>query len=603
MRSIRVATTVALVAVVAGLAASPLAASAQAGVPVALADAGEAVAFGRDDDGQIDVPSLPEGMSYTAAAGGWAHTVLLRSDGKAIAFGSGDWGQSAVPSLPGGMSYTAVAAGSSHTLLLRSDGQVIAIGMDATADGFLEIPPLAGGVTYTGVAAGAFHSVLLRSDGQAIAFGWADGGRTDVPELPDGLSYTAVAAAWNTTVLLRSDGEAFVRGWEGAEAAVPPLPEGRSYTDVAAGNLHAVLLRSDGEVFVVGVAGPTQDQVPELPDGVTYTEVASWGQHVLLLRSDGRAVAFGLGDDGQIDVPELPEGMRYSAAGGGWAHSVLIRTAALPATHTVTFDTDGGTSIAPVDVEDGATITAPAAPTRAGYTFGGWRTGSVEGDEWDFDEPVTSSMTLYAAWIESVYTVQFLVDGEYYSAVPLGYGEVVLEADMPEDPEKEGYVFAGWWVEDEPLTVPFTVADNVQVEARWTPVPTPQLVLSRTTAAPGDVVTITGSGFTPGAPVTLTLNPALGTVTPDGGGAFVLAVTVPPVSPGAYAIAARQGSATGPVLASAAISVTARASGLAATGAAEAGGALLAALAALGGGAALAVATRRRGCGAGPSMR
>ncbi len=49
----------------------------------------------------------------------------------------------------------------------------------------------------------------------------------------------------------------------------------------------------------------------------------------------------------------------------------ILVTAELP-TATITFDTDGGREIAPVTLEVGAAITAPAAPTKDGYEFGGW---------------------------------------------------------------------------------------------------------------------------------------------------------------------------------------------------------------------------------------
>ncbi|MGB4214438.1 MAG: InlB B-repeat-containing protein, partial [Dethiobacteria bacterium] len=69
-------------------------------------------------------------------------------------------------------------------------------------------------------------------------------------------------------------------------------------------------------------------------------------------------------------------------------------------TFTVTFDSQGGSAVAAVTVPANGTITAPPAPTRAGYTFGGWYKDADCKSAWDFAaDRVTGNITLYAKWI------------------------------------------------------------------------------------------------------------------------------------------------------------------------------------------------------------
>ena len=89
---------------------------------------GAVVAWGRNDDGQCNVPSLPSGLWYESVAGGVVHSLALRSDGAVVAWGYNGNGQCNVPSLPSGLRYESVAGGREHSLALRSDGAVVALG-------------------------------------------------------------------------------------------------------------------------------------------------------------------------------------------------------------------------------------------------------------------------------------------------------------------------------------------------------------------------------------------------------------------------------------------------------------------------------------------
>ena len=67
-------------------------------------------------------------------------------------------------------------------------------------------------------------------------------------------------------------------------------------------------------------------------------------------------------------------------------------------TFTVTFDSNGGSSVNAQTVESGKTVAKPADPTRDGYDFEGWFTDEDLTIKYDFNTPVTADITLYAAW-------------------------------------------------------------------------------------------------------------------------------------------------------------------------------------------------------------
>ena len=67
-------------------------------------------------------------------------------------------------------------------------------------------------------------------------------------------------------------------------------------------------------------------------------------------------------------------------------------------TYTVTFDSNGGSSVPSQTVEKNAKATPPTDPTRNGYTFDGWYTTASGGQKFDFNTTITGNITLYAHW-------------------------------------------------------------------------------------------------------------------------------------------------------------------------------------------------------------
>ena len=135
-------------------------------------------------------------------------------------------------------------------------------------------------------------------------------------------------------------------------------------------------------------------------------------------------------------------------------------------TYTITFDTAGGSEIAPITQDYGTVITAPEAPTREGYTFIGW----------DKEIPTTmpaENMTVTAQWEINQYTITFDTNGgSEIAPITQDYGTAIT---APADPTREGYTFIGW---DKaiPTTMP---AENITLKARWkdTEKPTGEIII------------------------------------------------------------------------------------------------------------------------------
>ena len=90
-------------------------------------------------------------------------------------------------------------------------------------------------------------------------------------------------------------------------------------------------------------------------------------------------------------------------------------------TRTVTFDSQGGSTVAEQTDEYGFHATAPADPEKEGYVFQGWFTAADEtGSPYDWHKPVTEDITLYAHWTQKTisYTVHYYETDSTTSVVP-----------------------------------------------------------------------------------------------------------------------------------------------------------------------------------------
>lgn len=139
-------------------------------------------------------------------------------------------------------------------------------------------------------------------------------------------------------------------------------------------------------------------------------------------------------------------------------HNVVITPNVNANQYTISFDTDGGSGIMPITQDYGSAVTAPANPTKTGYTFAGWDTAI----------PATmpnQNITIKAKWTVNQYTITFDTDGgSEISPITQNYGTPVT---APANPTKTNYVFDEW-DRSIPETMP---AENITIKAKWTPDP------------------------------------------------------------------------------------------------------------------------------------
>ena len=126
--------------------------------------------------------------------------------------------------------------------------------------------------------------------------------------------------------------------------------------------------------------------------------------------------------------------------------------------YTLTFDSDGGSEVAPITQNYGTAVTKPSNPTRDGFSFAGW----------DPQIPTTmpaANKTYKAKWDTAYVTITYEdgYSGKVLKTISEKYNRSLSSFNPPADPTRTGYTFAGW---DNalPSTMP---AKNLTIKAKW----------------------------------------------------------------------------------------------------------------------------------------
>lgn len=124
--------------------------------------------------------------------------------------------------------------------------------------------------------------------------------------------------------------------------------------------------------------------------GCTAQNKKSYAMYVTTGYPDARSSIEGGTFDGSVWLDHSSSG-KITVSGGTFKNGAS-------GVWTVTFNTNGGTPEPESQIRANLPATKPDDPTRSGYVFAGWYTDEACTAAYDFTQPVTDSVTLYAKW-------------------------------------------------------------------------------------------------------------------------------------------------------------------------------------------------------------
>ena len=218
-------------------------------------------------------------------------------------------------------------------------------------------------------------------------------------------------------------------------------------------------------------------EIPETMPAENITVKAQWeiNQYTITFDTNGGSEIAPITQDYGTEITAPADPTRKGYTFKGWdkeipetmpAENITVKAQWEINQYTITFDTNGGSEIAPITQDYGTEITAPDNPTRKGYTFKGW----------DKEIPETmpaENITVKAQWEINQYTITFDTNGgSEIAPITQDYG---TEITAPDNPTRKGYTFKGWDKEI-PETMP---AENLTITARWrdTEKPTGEIII------------------------------------------------------------------------------------------------------------------------------
>jgi|GEM_PF-1918198 len=131
------------------------------------------------------------------------------------------------------------------------------------------------------------------------------------------------------------------------------------------------------------------------------------------------------------------------------------------ATYTITFVTDTEQEIEPITGKAGSPVSAPTAPVREGFSFGGWL---LDGAPYSFTVMPTKNIELSAKW-NQIFRITFdTLGGPAVQPIDAAESEQIF---APADPVLLNHKFGGWFEGEERFFFTTMPARDVKLTAKW----------------------------------------------------------------------------------------------------------------------------------------
>jgi len=221
---------------------------------------------------------------------------------------------------------------------------------------------------------------------------------------------------WYSNTTNSTSGGTLISGATNATYAAPTSTVGTMYyyvvvtntnsgvsgnpTATATSNVVPVIVNS-AQTITITYNGNTNTGGTVPTDSETYEQ----GETVTVLGNIGNLVKVGYTFEGWNTQAD-GTGTDYAPAStfimGSGSIILYAKWNPVTVTHTVSFDVDGGSAVSnQTVVHEGKASQPTKAPTKAGYTFGGWYTSNAYTTPYNFNTAITANTVIYAKWISN----------------------------------------------------------------------------------------------------------------------------------------------------------------------------------------------------------